>query len=215
MLICLLMSYLFMVTLKSKMADEVSMAYIKEILPKISCSRFILQDNGMEFKNDQLMSVLNNLDIKHIYSNPYYLQGNGRIENVHSFLKYTLAKFIYGSSLEWDDALPLATYCYNVTPSVDDLESPYYIVHGHDQFEGRFSNIQNYCRYIGNQPGRQAVQELQMFWKLPAKLLAENRMAEPAADKKITSVSDLKIGQLVLIKNHCKGPFDPTYIYDH
>ena len=27
--------------------------------------------------------------------------------------------------------------------------------------------------------------------------------------------SDLKIGQLVLIKNHCKGPFDPTCIYDH
>ena len=40
-------------------------------------------------------------------------------------------------------------------------------------------------------------------------------MAEPTANKKITRVSDLKIGQLVLVKNHCKGPFDPTYIYDH
>ena len=33
------------------------MVYIKEILPKTSCPKFILQDNGKEFKNDQLMSV--------------------------------------------------------------------------------------------------------------------------------------------------------------
>ena len=56
--ICLLTSYLIMVPLKSKTADEVSMAYIKEILPKTSCSKFILQDNGTEFKDDQLMVVI-------------------------------------------------------------------------------------------------------------------------------------------------------------
>ena len=83
--ISLLTSYLIMVPLKSKTADEVSMGYIKEILPKTSSSKFILQDNGMEFKNDQLMSVFNTLGIKHIYSNPYYPQGNGGIENVHKF----------------------------------------------------------------------------------------------------------------------------------
>ena len=33
------------------------MADMKEILPKTSCCKFILKDNGMEFKNEQLMSV--------------------------------------------------------------------------------------------------------------------------------------------------------------
>ena len=56
---------------------------------------------------------------------------------------------------------------------------------------------------MGNQPRRLA------------KLLEENRIAEPATNKKFTKASDLKIGQLVLVKNHCKGLFDPTYIYDH
>ena len=128
--ICLLTLYLIIVSLKSKMADEISMAYIKEILPKNSYSRFILQDNGTEFKNDQLMSVFNTLGFKHIYCNPYYPQGNGRIQNDHNFLKCTNAKFIYGSQLKWDDALPLATYCYNIAPLVDDLESPFYLVYG-------------------------------------------------------------------------------------
>ena len=91
MFICLLTSYLIAVPLKRKTVDEVSMAYIKEILPKTSCSKFILQDNGTEFKNDQLMSVFDTLGIKHSYSNPYYPQGNKRIENVHNFLKCTIA----------------------------------------------------------------------------------------------------------------------------
>ena len=206
MFICFLTSYLIMVPLKSKTVDEVSMAYIKEILPKPLCSKLILQDNGTEFKTDQLISVFDILGIKHIYSNPYYPQGNGRIENVHNFLKLTIAKFVYGNSIKWDDDLPLATYCYNVTPSVDDLESSYYLVHGCDPLEGRLSNIQSYCRYMGNQPGRLAVQELQKLWKLHARLLAENRKAEPAANKKVTSVWDLKIGHLVLVKKQCKGP---------
>ena len=197
------------------MADEVSMAYIQEILPKTSCSKFTLQDNGTKFKNEQLMSVFNTLGLKGIYGNPYYPQGNGRIENVHNFIKHTIVKFTYSSQLEWDDALSLATYCYNIVPSVDGIESPFYLVHGQDPLEGRLSNLQNYCRYMGDQPGRLAVQELQRTWKLHAKLLAENRITKPAIDKKVTKVSDLKIGQLVLIKNHQKGPFHPTYIYDH
>ena len=86
MLSCLLTSYLITIPLKCKMVDEVSMAYIKEILPKASCSKFILQDNGTEFKNDQLMSVFDTLGIKYIYSNPYYPQGNWRIENVHYYI---------------------------------------------------------------------------------------------------------------------------------
>ena len=116
MLICLLTSYLITVPLKTKMAGEVSKAYIKEILPKTLCPEFILQDNGTGFKNEQLMSVFYSLGIKHIYSNPYYPKGYSRIENVHIFLKCTIAKFTYGSQLEWDDALLLAMYCFNMTP---------------------------------------------------------------------------------------------------
>ena len=60
----------------------------------------------------------------------------------------------------WDDVLRLATYCYNIAPSVDDLESPFYLVHGRDSIEGRLSNLQNYCRYAGNQPRQIVVQEV-------------------------------------------------------
>ena len=76
------------------------------------------------------MSICDTLGIKGIYSNPYYPRGNSRIENIHNFLKRTMAKFMHGSQFKWDDALPLATYCYNIAPSGDDLESLFYLVHG-------------------------------------------------------------------------------------
>ena len=109
--ICLLTSYLITVPLKTKTANEVSMAYIKDILSKTSCSKFILQDNGTEFKTYQLMSVFDTLGIKKIYSNPYYPRDNSRIENVHNLLKRSIVKFMHGSQLKWDDVLPLATFC--------------------------------------------------------------------------------------------------------
>ena len=77
---------------------------------------------------------------------------------MHNFLKHTIMKFTYGSQLEWDDTLPLAMYCFNIAPSVDDLDSPFYLVHGTDPLEGRLSNLQSYCRYVGDQPGQLAMQ---------------------------------------------------------
>ena len=99
------------------------------------------------------MSIIDTLGIKQIYSNPYYPRENSRIKNVHNFLKRTVAKFMHGSQLEWDDALPLTTYCYIIALSVDDVESPFYLVHGRNPLEGRLSNLENYCRYVGDQPG--------------------------------------------------------------
>ena len=119
--ICLLISCLITMPLKTKMADEVSMAYTMEILPKTSCPKYILQDNDAEFKNEQLMYVFNCLGIKHIYSNPYYPRGSSRIENMYNLLKCANAKFTYGHQLEWDNALPLAIYCFNIAPPVNTL----------------------------------------------------------------------------------------------
>ena len=95
------------------------------------------------------------------------------------------------------------TYCYNIAPSVDDLESPFYLVHGRGLVEGRLSNLQNYFRYVDDQPGQLSVQELRKMWKLHAELLARTRITEPIGTRKVTKVTDLKIGQLVFVKDHC------------
>ena len=59
------------------------------------------------------------------------------------------------------------------------------------------------------------MQELRKLCKLQAKLLAENRYTEAKNDRKVTKASDLKAGELVFVKDHSKGLFDPTYTFDH
>ena len=133
---CLLTSYLNAVPLKSKNHWKVTMAYIKHILPTTSWSIFILQDNGIKFKISQLVATFKLLGIKPIYSNPYRPQGNSRLENTHNF-----SKFLHSSTLEWDDILPIASYIYNITPTVNDLESPFFLVFGRDPLECRMSHL--------------------------------------------------------------------------
>ena len=48
----------------------------------------------------------------------------------------------------------------------------------------------------------------------PCKLL-ENRRTNPADNMPITKASNLKTDQLLFVKDHHKGTFYPTYIYDH
>ena len=178
----LLTWYLIAVPLKSKAAEEVTMVYIKHILPTTSCNTFILQDNGTESKNMLLTATFKSLGIKPIHSNPYRLQGNSRLENVHNFLKCT----------------------------------PFFLVFGRDPLEGRLSDLQNYCRYLGTEPGQLAVDKLKCIWKLHVELLHDSRQSkDPEEERKFNKASDLKIGQLVLIKNHAASTFQPKYLGDY
>ena len=210
---CLLTSYLIAVPLKSKTAEEVSMAYIKHILPTTSCSTFILQDNGMEFKNSQLIATFKSLGIKPIYSNPYRPQGNSRLENAHNFLKCTISKFLHNSIAAYIYNISIAAYIYNIAPAVTGLESLFFLVFGRNSLKGRVSHLQNYFRI---EPGHLAVDMLKCMWRLHSELLHDcSQTKDTKEERKFKKASNLKIGQLVLIKNHNTSTFQPKYLAEH
>ena len=100
-----------------KTADSVIEVYLSGILSRAGASMVCLLDNCSELKNSQMNTILKQLGIICIYSNPYRPQGNSRIENVHNFLKRTLTKFLSSSDTKWDKVLPFACYCFNSTPT--------------------------------------------------------------------------------------------------
>ena len=112
----LLTSYVIAVPMLDKTAESVVEAYLSGILCRARASMVCLSYNGSELKNSQMNTV----------SNPYQPQGNSRIENVHNFLKGTLTKFLSSSDAEWDKVLPFACYCFNLIPTSDNLESPFF-----------------------------------------------------------------------------------------
>ena len=161
-----------------KTADSVVEVYLSGIPIHSQCF------HGMSFgqwlrtkKNSQMNTILKQLGIKCIYSNPYRPQGNSRIENVHNFLKRTLTKFLSSSDAKWDKVLPFACYCFNSRPTSDDLESPFFLIHGRDPLEGCAGL---FClgdtRYMGNEKGLILFTDLRKLWSTHAKNLQENRL---------------------------------------
>ena len=52
------------------------------------------------------------------------------------------------------------------------------------------------------------------MWKLLTKLLAENMSIKPVVNRKVTKATNLKEWLLVFIKDHQKGTFNPSYVFN-
>ena len=119
----MLTGYTFCIPLKNKSTEEIVTAWRNHIAFPFSVCRKLLMDNATEFKNDLFSWVAEWLGVERkIYSTPYKLQSNGRIEGFHKFLKSCLAKHI-SRHREWDNVVPLATALYNWLPNQHSNES--------------------------------------------------------------------------------------------
>ena len=127
--ICLHMSYMLVVLMKKRSAENIVQAYLSGILANKCGSVAILSDNGTEFKNNVLNKVCDQSGIKRLFSNPFYPQHNAKVENVHNCLKRTLTKFL-DNNLKWNEFLPFACYCYNIFLSSTDTKSPFFLMFG-------------------------------------------------------------------------------------
>ena len=94
--------------------------------------RYILSDNGMEFKNNLMDQVLQQLGIDRIFSAPYHLQSNGKLEVFHKYLKQTLKKLCEKDPANWDKYINQVLTSYRITPNLATTESPFFLVYGRD-----------------------------------------------------------------------------------
>ena len=82
------------------------------------CPRYILSDNGTEFKNNLMDQVLHHLGIDRIFSAPYHPQSNGKLENFHKYLKPTLKKLCEKDPANWDTYIKQVLASYRITPNL-------------------------------------------------------------------------------------------------
>ena len=93
--VCMFTGYTFCIPIQNKTAEEIATAQRNHIAFPFGVCRRLLMDNGTEFKNGLFSWVAEQLGVERkIYSPPYRLQSNGRIEGFHKFLKSCLAKHI-------------------------------------------------------------------------------------------------------------------------
>ena len=199
--------------MKSKSADDVIHAYVENILPQIGPSRFILTDNRTEFKNDTMGNVLNRLNMEHRFTMVYFPRGNSRLENSHALLKRSISKYIDILDVEWDKCLNLATYAFNISPSLDTCSSPYYIVYGKEPIDAELREIQELHRYTGVNCGLKRLQQLNKIWKSHADKLRRIRIHRARKrDKYAKILPRYKVGTQVLVRKFTRKPLERKFV---
>ena len=111
-----------------KSADTLMSTFINQYLPVHMCPRYILSDNGTEFKNHLMDQVLQQLGIECIFSAPYHPQSNGKLEVSHKYPKPTLKKLCEKDPPNWDKYINQVLASYRVTPNLAIAETPFFLV---------------------------------------------------------------------------------------
>ena len=69
-----------------KSTDTIVTTLINHYLPVHICPRYILSDNDTAFKNKLMDQILQQLGIDRIFSAPYHLQSNRKLEVFHKYV---------------------------------------------------------------------------------------------------------------------------------
>ena len=203
-------SYIFCIPLKTKTAEEVLQAYIRNVYSKFGGSEKILSDNGTEFKNKLFEDVAKQLGVEYkAYTPPYRPQCNGKIEGFHKYLKSCIAKHIV-NHMEWDEFTDLATAAYNFVPNVTSKESPFFLMFSRDPYMPLNQLISQARRYLGNDEGIPNLEALQNLLQMTTAQI-EYAATRRNQSFKLVKPHDFKVGDLVLVRNHTSKAFQEKY----
>ena len=176
MVICMLTSYISMITIRSKITEEVIKAYLTGVYYPFKGSEYILSDCGSEFTTKQFTFLAKELGFIRVYTSPYTPTGNSIIECMHSFLKASIRKLTCNNEVDWDKTVDIGSMAYNIFPHSWAGESLLYLMFGYDPFMPTlFKLLLPKCRYMGDKKCRihldaiweiymMAVMNLKMAW---------------------------------------------------
>ena len=171
--VCMLTGFTWCVPLKTKMAEEVTKAYLDHIYSNFGGSVKIMTDNGTESK--LFKEVIKKLGTEFsIHSPPYRPQSNGKIEGFHRFLKVCICKHI-NHRLEWDEFTPMATACYNFFPNCNARESAFFTMFGRDPIHKLNMLLHSARRYFHDNSGIPNLEALKNIYQAVAQQLLNSR----------------------------------------
>ena len=172
------------------------------------CLRYILSDNGTEFKNTLMDQVLKQLGIERIFSAPYHPQSNGKIEVFHKYLKPTIKKLCEKDPSNWDKYTNQDLASYRVTPNVATAETPFFLVYGRDPNLLLHQLLEPMQWFLGDPySGMLNIEAHRLALAITKKTLDENHLkaAQKTMDRTPPS---FKIGDRVYFKNKQPGKWN-------
>ena len=191
-----------------KSVHTIVSTFINQYLPVHMCPRYILSDNGMEFKNQLMDKVLQQLGIECIFSTPYHPQNNGKLEVIHKYLKPTLKKLCEKDPTNLDKYINQVLTSYRVMPILAMAETPFFLVYGRDPILPLHQLLEPMQRFLGDpESGLLNVEVHHLALAISKNTLDENcfRTAQKTTNREAPS---FQIGDRVYFKNKQPGKLD-------
>ena len=172
------------------------------------CPRYILSDNGMEFKNNLIDQVLQQLGIDRIFSAPYHPQSNGKLEVFHKYLKPTLKKHCEKDPANWDKYINQVLTSYRITHNLATAESPFFLIYGRDPNLSLHQLLKPMQCFLGDpDSGKLHLETYRLALAIAKKTLDENRFT--ATQKTVSRDNQtFQVGDCVYFKNKQSGKWD-------
>ena len=172
------------------------------------CPRYILSDNGTEFKNQLLDKILQLLGIECIFSAPYHPWSNGKLKVFHKYLKLTLKKMCEKDPTNWDKYINQVLASYRVMPNLATAETPFFLIYGRDPNLPLHQLLEPMQRFLGGpESGLLNLEAHHLALANAKKTLDKNhfRTAQKTTNREAPS---FQIGDRVNFKNKQSGKWD-------
>ena len=89
-------------TISDKSTLTVAGLLLEDFIPRHSCPRLIISDQGTEFNNTLVDSLSAELNIHCIRTSPYHPQSNGKTERFNRVMNGIISKYVSPGQRDWD-----------------------------------------------------------------------------------------------------------------
>lgn len=195
---CELTKYVVAHPIESKDAKTIAKTLVQEFILRYGHFKVLKSDNGTEFKNELMQNICEMLKIKPIHSAPYHHQSLGSLERNHRVLNEFLLNFT--EDHEWDIWIPYYAFAYNTTPHIDTNFTPYELIFGKLPYLP--NDIINNKKIVYNTENYANELKLRLKHAIEKtrKIINNVKNKRKIDYDKYTNISNLKIGDLVLVR---------------
>ena len=212
-LIDMLTNYVFIIPVKDICGKTLVHEYIYKVYLPFGRMEKFPSDNSTSFINKHWKNLAKALAFTHIQSSLRNPRANGRIENVHNFLKRSMKKIRHSDkTIKWHEAIRIAAHYYNTFPSASHAHSPFLLHFGRECSNPLWNKLNQGNTILRQGDLTTSVHELHKLWKAHAAEIRKNRSKKDSS--KIDKDPPLKLGDRVLIMNYNSHGLDPKFFGD-
>ena len=183
-------NYTFIFPVKDHKAKTIARILVSRVFAYFGIPKYILSDNAPEFVGGIFAELEGMMGYRHIFSSPYYPQGNGMVERSHRTVNNLIrAKLTSDGKRDWPGCLPILMLHLNNMPN-ETKYCPMEIVTGNMSTLPSDENSINITKYNVSDFTKQLRENLDLIWKgvLPWK-----------RGKERTDYNPYKVGDYILV----------------